>query len=340
MNDFLDTLKSDLLDRRLIPALGLLAVVLIAAVAYAVLGGGSSAAPNAASAPVTPVAKLPGIAVSEVKTADVTAGAETTSGSPQQTSGASRNPFAPMPGVKKAQEASAAATSAATSSSGSSTTTESSSSSTGGATPAPSEETKKASTPTKPKDKQTVFHVDVLFGTTAAGTPPQSAALTPFNELKLQQPLPSDGQPLVVFRGVLAGGKSATFTLVGEAILRGPAKCLPSASQCQTIDLQPGQTEELEYLPPGAAAITYELNVVSISSSKAKLSSAAGSAFGGESKAGLELLRKSGLQGLSGLRYSTAKGILVFAGKHAFAARAHIAVAPARASALGWPFKG
>jgi hypothetical protein len=348
MNDFFDSLKSDLLDRRLIPALGLLAVVLIAAVAYAVLGGGSSAPALSAATPVAPVAKAPGLPVSEVKTADVTAGAETTDGSTQQTGGASRNPFAPMPGVKKAQAAAAAAATAtgAASSSGSSASTESGSSgssspstSTGGATPAPSEETKKPSTPTKPKDKQTVFHVDVLFGTATAATPPQSAALTPFNELKLQQPLPSDSQPLVVFRGVLAGGKSATFTLVGEAILRGPAKCLPSASQCQAIDLQPGQTEELEYLPPGGMALTYELNVVSISSSKAKLSSAH-SAFGGESKTGLELLRSTGLQGLSGLRYTTSKGVLVFAGKHAFAARAHIAVAPARASALGWPFKG
>ncbi len=80
MSDFFDSLKSDLLDRRLIPVLGLLAVVLIAAIAYAVLGGSSAAAPNVASAPVTPVAKVPGIAVSEVKTADVTASAETTSG--------------------------------------------------------------------------------------------------------------------------------------------------------------------------------------------------------------------------------------------------------------------
>jgi hypothetical protein len=343
MNDFFDSLKSDLLDRRLIPAVGLLAVVLVAAIAYAVLGGGSSgSAPNTASAPVTPVAKVPGIAVSEVKTADVTAGAETTSGSPQQTGGASRNPFAPMPGVKKAQAASAAATNGTSSSAanGSSTSAPTApTTSTGGSTPAPVEETKKPSTPTKPKDKQTVFHVNVLFGTAAAATPPQSAALTPFNELKLQQPLPSGSQPLVVFRGVLAGGKSATFTLVGEAILRGPAVCLPSPSQCQAIDLQPGQTEELEYLPPGADAVIYELNVVSISSGKAKLSSVH-SAFGGESKAGLELLRRSGLQGLSGLRYSTAKGVLVFAGKHAFSARAHIAAAPAHASAWGWPFKG
>jgi hypothetical protein len=342
MNDFFDSLKSDLLDRRLIPALGLVAVVLVAAVAYAVLGGGSGAPePNAAS-PIAPVAKSPGLAVSEVKTADVTASAETTSGSPQQTAGASRNPFAPMPGVKQAQAASAAATS-----SGSSTTTsagasgsETSSSSTGSSTPAPVEEQKKSSAPTKPKAKQTQFHVDVLFGAATPATPPQSAALTPFNELKLQQPLPSSSQPLVVFRGVLAGGKSATFTLVGEAILRGPATCLPSASQCQAIDLKPGQTEELEYLPPGADAITYELNVLSISSSKAKLSSAHGSAFDGESRSGLELLRKSGLQGLSGLRYSTARGVLVFAGKHAFAARAHTAAAAVGASAPGWPFKG
>jgi hypothetical protein len=343
MNDFFDSLKSDLLDRRLIPALGLLAVVLIAAIAYAVLGGGSSTpAPNTAGAPVTPVVKVPGIAISEVKTADVTASAETTSGSPQQTGGASRNPFAPMPGVKKAQAASAVAASGTSSSAATGSGTPAASSpttSTGGSTPAPAEETKKPSTPTKSKDKQTVFHVDILFGTAAAATPPENAALTPFNELKLQQPLPTDSQPLVVFRGVLAGGKSATFTLVGEAILRGPAVCLPSASQCQAIDLQPGQTEELEYVPPGADAVVYELNVVSIVSSKAKLSSVH-SAFGGESKTGLELLRRSGLQGLSGLRYSTARGVLVFAGKHAFAARAHVAAAPAEASAPGWPFKG
>jgi hypothetical protein len=341
MSDFFDSLKSDLLDRRLIPVLGLLAVVLIAAIAYAVLGGSSAAAPNVASAPVTAVAKVPGIAVSEVKTADVTASAETTSGSPKQTGGASRNPFAPMPGVKQAQAASAAATSGSSSSAatGSGTPAASSPTTSTVPTPAPAEEPKKPSTPTKPKNKQAVFHVNVLFGTAAAATPPQNAALTPFNELTLQQPLPSGSQPLVVFRGVLAGGKSATFTLVGEAILRGPAKCLPSASQCQAIDLKAGQTEELEYLPPGADAVIYELNVVSIVSSRAKLSSAHG-AFGGESKTGLELLRKSGLQGLSGLRYSKVKGVLVFAGKHAFAARAHTAAAPTHASAWGWPLRG
>ena len=116
------------------------------------------------------------------------------------------------------------------------------------------------------------------FGVIPAGLTAASAQLTPYANLKRQQPLPSAKQPLVVFRGVTAGGKSATFTLVGEAILRGGAKCLPSASQCQAIDLKTGQTEELEYLPPTGAAVTYELQLVDITSTKAT-ASAARSAF-------------------------------------------------------------
>ena len=130
---------------------------------------------------------------------------------------------------------------------------------------------------------------------------------------------------MIVFRGVIAGGKSATFTLVGEAILRGSAKCLPSASQCQAIDLKAGQSEELEYVPLGGSAITYLLEVVKITPSTAS-AAAARRAFGGESKSGLELLRSHGLASLPGLRYSDDKGVLVFAAKHAFAARAHVAV--------------
>jgi hypothetical protein len=156
-----------------------------------------------------------------------------------------------------------------------------------------------------------------------AGTPPQSVQLTPFASLTRQQPLPSAAQPLVVFRGVIAGGKSATFTLVGEAILRGKAVCVPSASQCQAIELKPGQTEELEYLPPSGAAITYQLQLVSITKSLAT-EAAARRAFRGESKAGRELLRRIGLAAIPGLRYSTTKGVLMAVGHPAaFAALSH-----------------
>jgi hypothetical protein len=124
--------------------------------------------------------------------------------------------------------------------------------------------------------------------------------------------------------GVTAGGKSATFTLVGEAILHGEGACLPSASQCQAIDLKQGQVEQLEYLPPNGQTITYELKVVSISSSNASTASARRS-YREQSRAGRELLRRTGAPGLSELHYSPNKGVLVFAGHPAFAARAHIA---------------
>jgi hypothetical protein len=333
MNDFLSSVKADLLDRRMLPILALLGVALLAALAYAVLGGGGSTASTPAStlSPAPAVTPASGIAVSQAQTTTGQPVAETTSGSTHRSAGATRNPFAPLPG-RKAAAAAGSSTSSTTSSSSSSTsgasttgTSESKGgSSGGGATPAP--EAKKPAAKEKP---QIVYHVAVRFGTAAPGTPPQSAQLTPYDDLKRQQPLPDAKQPLIVFRGVIAGGKSATFTLVGEAILRGSAACLPSASQCQAIDLKPGQTEELEYIPLGAAAVTYQLQVVSISSSRAS-ASAARRSFKGESKTGLALLRHAGLTALPGLRYSGARGVLVFASHHAFAARAHIAAWGAR----------
>lgn len=164
----------------------------------------------------------------------------------------------------------------------------------------------------------------MLFGVAPAGTPAQSAKLTPYENLKRQTALPSSRQPVVVFRGITAGGKSATFTLLGEGILRGAAECLSRPLRCQTIDLKPGRTEELEYRPASGAAITYRLAVVSITSSKAS-TTAARRAFDSQSKAGLELLRRIGRVALSGLRYSRAKGVLVFAGHPALAGRSHAA---------------
>jgi hypothetical protein len=166
--------------------------------------------------------------------------------------------------------------------------------------------------------------VAVLFGELPAGTTAATAQLTPFENLKLLAPLPSVKQPLIVFRGVTVAGKSATFTLVGEAILHGNATCRPNASQCEAIDLQPGQSEQLEYLEASGQLVTYELRIVSIVSSKAS-SAAVKSVLGDESKAGRELLRHAGLDAVPGLRYSAQQGVLVFAGHRAFGSHAHTA---------------
>ncbi len=250
MNAFFDSLKSDLFDRRLTPVLALLGTALLAAIVYAVIGGGSSSPAPSASAPVA-VPKTSGIAVTAAETTKTPA-AETTSGSAEQTvGGAVRNPFHPLPGVKSATTAATSASasgsssgvsptsgSSGESSSGSGGSEGSSSEGSGSETSSPSQGGGTQSQEKKSAKPGKAYKVSVLFGMAPAGTPALSAGLTSYESLKRQQPLPSSTQPLIVFRGVIAGGKSATFTLVGEAILRGSAACLPSASQCQAIDLK------------------------------------------------------------------------------------------------------
>jgi hypothetical protein len=313
MNDFLSSLKADLLDRRLLPLVALVAAGLVAAVAYTVLGGGgSSAAPTAALAG-GPASASSGIAISQ--TNPEKAVAEMTNGASAQRSGKVHNPFTPLPEPKAKTAAASKASSTSSTSSSSSSSTSSSSGGSSSTTPA---------TPAKPSKPATVYHVAVLFGELPAGTTAATAQLTPYENLKLLAPLPSAKQPLIVFRGVTVGGKSATFTLVGEAILHGNATCRPSASQCEAIDLQSGQSEQLEYLEPTGLLVTYELRIVSIVSSKAS-SAAVKSILGDESKAGRELLRHAGLDAVPGLRYSARRGVLVFAGHPAFGAHAHAA---------------
>jgi hypothetical protein len=330
MTDFLGSLKADLLDRRILPIAVLLGVALVGALAYALLGGGGSAAsPPFAASPVSPLStgvSASSISVTQATTAVGRPVAETTSGSAHRSS-ASRNPFAPLPGAKATASASEVtgggpgAGSQTSPSSAPAATTPSTAGSGAGSGGSSTPQAKPS--PSKPK-KQTVYKVGVLFGAVPAGSPSPSPSLTPYEHLKRQQPLPSSTQPLIVFRGVTAGGRSASFTLVGEAILRGGAACLPSASQCQAIDLKPGQVEELEYVPLEGAPVIYQLQVVSIDATKAS-ASAARRIFHAQSKVGLQFLRDAGLSALPGLRYSAEKGVLVFVRHRALAARANMA---------------
>ncbi|HUA74200.1 MAG TPA: hypothetical protein VL988_05510 [Solirubrobacteraceae bacterium] len=337
MNAFLNSLKSDLLDRRVTPLLALLAAAFLGAVVYAAIGGSGSSTPTTPNVPVTSPSAT-GIAVSAVQSDDKGPAAETTSGSSEQTGGASRNPFAPTPGVHTAAKSTAASGESGEAGSGSATTTTSGSepSSSGGSEPSSPQTGGSQQQQEQPPAKKTqkTYKVSVLFGTATPGTPALEAGLTSYDNLKRQQPLPSAKQPVVVFRGVVVGAKSATFTLVGEAIPRGEAVCKPSPTQCQAIDLKVGQTEELEYVPLGGTPVNYELQLVKIETVKASAASAAsvataasaGSAYGGESQRGVKLLRREGLTELPGLRYSRDGSVLVFvASDHALAARAHAA---------------
>ena len=166
-----------------------------------------------------------------------------------------------------------------------------------------------AAQPVKP---QKLYSVTAAFGAAPPGPLQPGMKLARHANLERQQVLPSSKQPLVVFRGVRAGGKSAIFTLVGEALLRGAAACVPGPSQCQAISLKQGQTEELEFLKPDGTAVTYQLKLLSVA--RVKASAAAARRLSGTSKAGDLVLSRNGLGPLPGLRYSPRQGVLVPAG--------------------------
>jgi hypothetical protein len=109
-----------------------------------------------------------------------------------------------------------------------------------------------------------VYAVTAAFGAAPPGPLQPGVKLAQYANLRRRQALPSAKQPLVAFRGVGAAGKSATFTLLGEALLHGAAACVPSASQCLAISVKPGHTEELEFLAPDGSVTGYQLQVLSI----------------------------------------------------------------------------
>ncbi len=258
MNEIVQSLKSDLLDRRLLPILLALGLLLAGAVAYVVLaGGGSSEAgtPSAAAgAPnPAPVAAGPSLAVTQAPENPHAAVAETTDGARYRHKPGTRDPFTPLVSPKaKSETASTGKTSSVSSPSSSST-------STGGSETTPS-------TPVKPAPKKkpkTVYLVTVQFGLLPSTTT-ELAQLTPYADLKRLQPLPSKDDQRLIFAGARGNGKGAVFELSREAILKGQATCIPSASQCEAIDLEVGQSEELTYLEPDSQSVPYELKLISI----------------------------------------------------------------------------
>lgn len=339
MTDLLNSLKSDLLDRRFLPFLALLGAALIAALAYAVLGGGSSSptTPAAGGAP-SGVGASAGVAISKAPAKANVAVAETTNAS-SQSPGKPRNPFAPQPGAKTAtstKSSSSSSTSASKSSAGASN------SSSSGSTPASSGSGKATSgsggapattphpsAPAKPL-YYIHYHVSAQFGPLPAATPgaaPPPAQLKTYTDMKLDEPLPDKSNPQLVFLGVvLKTGKEAVFALTGEPILNGSAACKPSPSQCQAIELRAGQSERLEVTEASGQTLTYELKLLSIAktiSSGASAARAHSASHLAVSPSGRALLGHNGVPTLAQLNYAAQPGGgLAYAGHPAFAAHA------------------
>ncbi len=251
MNQLLQSLRSDLLDRRVLPIVVLLGLALAGALAYAVLSGASSAKPVAAASPVTPPPHGPALAVAQAPANPHAAVSETTEGGRYRHREGSHDPFRQFPAPKTLTTSTVAQPASPAPSPESKSTPASS----GGAGTTPS------TLAPAPKPK-TVHHIvetaSVLFGP-APTTPGQLSQLTPYATVKRGEPLPSADDPVVVFKSLGSDNKSALFTFTREVIPKGPATCKPSASQCESILLPLGGAEELSILEPSGQTVVYEL---------------------------------------------------------------------------------
>jgi hypothetical protein len=268
MTEFLQSIKADLFSRRMLPLVALLGVALVAAVAYAVTGASGSSTPAPVASVTAPrvTGSPPTMPVAVAPTNPNEAVSETPGGARFQSQGPTRDPFIPLPSPP-ASKAAPSSSSSSNQSTGSSSGGSSSSSggSSGGSSNEGSGGGQEAPTPApkKPSKPKFPYIVSILFGL-ASTTPGQPATLTPYEGLKPQQPLPSKQDSRLSFERVTSNGTGAIFKLTAPPILHGTGICLPSTSECQTIDLEPGHSEELEYVEADGQIVVYELKVVSI----------------------------------------------------------------------------
>jgi hypothetical protein len=260
LTEFLDAVRADLFDRRMVPVPLVIAVLLLGSIGYVVLGGGETAATPVAS--ITPAATpaaptgTTGIAVSQVSAGSTGAVSEVTSGESLQHTGPTRDPLAAPP--SKAPTKSASGASAVSGSSAPSSTPGS------GAATTPATPPATAPSATTPKTKA-AHNVNVLFGIVPAGTTTLATDLTPYANLHTVTPFPSSAENLIELVAVSASSHSARFRFIEPMIPTGVAKCIPSPTQCEAIDLKAGSYEQLEYAPPsGGPTVLYQLELASI----------------------------------------------------------------------------
>jgi hypothetical protein len=274
MNEFLSSIKSDLLSRRMLPWLALVAVGLVAAVAYLVTSGGSnSPSTPSASAPSVTTPTSGTLPVSVASANPNSATSETPGGTRYQSPGSSRDPFKPLPETAPEKTKTAAATSITSGSSGNGSTSggsssgsSSSGSSSGGTGTTPTEKSSTPSQPTepaKPSKPEFPYGVSVELGLVAPNSE-KSTSMKTFKDLEPGRRLPSKDDARVSFQRVSSSATSAVFELEVPPILHGPASCLPSDSECQEIALAIGKTEVLEYIEESGQVVAYELKVTAI----------------------------------------------------------------------------
>lgn len=298
---FLRNLLHDLVAKRLWPV----AVLLIAALAAVpiVLGGSSKTSNDIASIPA------PATNGTKDATTKVVSLEEPVAGSGAVTrDGKVRDPFVQHHVPKPTKEQDTAAVQQAAAQDGAAA-------SSGGATPdeaaTPDASTQTGTTKSPAKSESTATATDTYSVTLKFG---EEGTMKTYKDVARLTPLPSSTNPFFVFLGLSDDGKKAVFLVDAEAIPTGDGTCQPSEDSCEQVALKVGDIELLELQSGTGGVVQYQLELTSITSSKAPTKATAAAAHARESSAGREYLRQAVADDpslLDNWDYSTATGLLV-----------------------------
>jgi hypothetical protein len=284
-----------LVARRLWPV----AILLIAAAA---------AVPMLLSEEPTPPAPSPEVAVKSDKQSVLTTdpivapAADGDRAGRRRVLGSAKNPFKPQvtptptPAPAKAAESPAKGAE-----SGGSTDKGGASAPSVGGSPAPD-----SGTPTVPTPKKKKYEVQELTVRFGAST----GEATKRRDVKRLQALPSAGNPVLIYLGVLDDKKTAVFLLDSGVIAQGDGECKPSRTTCETIHIREGETEffdvpsgdETEAEAEEGGGTQYQLDVIKIRKATTTDAEQAKAAKARISKKGKQILRAR-IAGDGPLRY-------------------------------------
>ena len=128
-------------------------------------------------------------------------------------------------------------------------------------------------------------------------------------------PLPAAESPELIFLGVLQGGKKAAFLFTNSVKVSNQSgsqlTCLPSADDCQIVELSPGQGMKLAPTANAALIATFTFELMSIGAVDYSSASAAQQARDAVSTPGQTLLPLSNSTVLKTLRFEDKIGALV-----------------------------
>jgi hypothetical protein len=162
---------------------------------------------------------------------------------------------------------------------------------------------------TTKKNEKATYSVDLRFG--------QDGKLSARTDVPRLSPLPSADDPFFVFLGVLADGKTSTFLVSSDAEATGDAKCLPSATNCERVEMKAGDTEFFDVVTPDGQTKQYQLDVVRVQRETKATAAVASAARAREDASGRQVLRtavETKQVNVSDLAYSRDLGVIVPSG--------------------------